>query len=470
MRDDVARAAALRALEIAREAKAMKAEKGDKGDPGEVRVLNVPVPGNQGPMGPSGPRGPMGPSGPRGVQGERGDPGPQGPQGEAGSVGPAGKDGRDGVAGPQGERGPKGDKGDKGDTGPMPKYERKGLMIRFEKSPGVWGDWIVIPTGGGGGRDDKLFDLQMQLVEAGTLIKSKASNAGKVIGTDGQTLQWVAAGGGSPFTTPVEINVNSTDPALKLTQIGTGPALLAEDSASPDSTPTVIDQFGNVILGKDSRQSLVSNKAEIHSTASETNGLAPSFGLYNWASSASSASHISFFHYPSGTVGTTTTANASGDVLGRIRFFSQNGAGVTYNAGISGTTASDLVSVNLNYAANSHLFTGPISIAQVNFTVNTVIVTSNAGTIPITHRLHNFTNSSAAAMTITLTTTGAVDGQMAIIRIYDASAATQSISWVNTENSAVSVPTTSNGSTTLPLTVGFMYNNATSRWRCIASA
>jgi hypothetical protein len=107
---------------------------------------------------------------------------------------------------------------------------------------------------------------------------------------------------------------------------------------------------------------------------------------------------------------------------------------------------------------------------QVNFTVNAVTVTSNAGTVPITYRLNNFTNSSAATMTITLATASAVDGQMSIVRIYDFSAAAQTISWVNTENSTVTVPSTSNGSTTLPLTVGFMYNSQTSKWRCIASA
>ena len=42
------------------------------------------------------------------------------------------------------------------------------------------------------------------------------------------------------------------------------------------------------------------------------------------------------------------------------------------------------------------------------------------------------------------------------------------LAWVNTENSTVSAPTTSNGSTTLPLTVGFMYNSGTSKWRTVA--
>ena len=102
-------------------------------------------------------------------------------------------------------------------------------------------------------------------------------------------------------------------------------------------------------------------------------------------------------------------------------------------------------------------------------TANAVTVNSNAGTVPITSRVNNFTNSSAAAMTITMATASAVDGQMTVVRIYDFSAVAQTISWVNTENSGTSVPAASNGSATLPLTVGFQYNGATSKWRCIAS-
>jgi hypothetical protein len=174
--------------------------------------------------------------------------------------------------------------------------------------------------------------------------------------------------GGSPFTSPVEINVNSTSSALTINQIGTGNALLVEDSASPDSTPTVIDQFGNVLLGKTSRQVAVSNKIEVHSTSNELSGLAPSVGLYNWNATSSIASYVTFGHYPSGTVGTTTTANSSGDLLGGIRFFTQNGAGLAYSGTITATTASDLISVNLAYSAGSHSFTGPITSGTWNGT------------------------------------------------------------------------------------------------------
>ncbi len=115
-------------------------------------------------------------------------------------------------------------------------------------------------------------------------------------------------------------------------------------------------------------------------------------------------------------------------------------------------------------------FTGSQTFASVIQTNNAVAASSNAATVPVTSSVTTVTNDSAATLTITITTTSAVNRQKLIVCVLDSSASAQTISWVNTENSGVSVPTTSNGSTTLPLTVGFMYNNATSKWRCIGSA
>jgi hypothetical protein len=170
-----------------------------------------------------------------------------------------------------------------------------------------------------------------------------------------------------------------------------------------------------------------------------------------------------------GLVTQTATLTASALLLG-------GGASTGIASTTTGTGVVTALGINVgsagafttNNAANS--YTATQTFYQSNYTNNPVTVTANAGTVPITYRLNTFTNSSAATMTITLTTTSAVDGQMSIVRVYDFSAVAQTITWVNTENSSVSVPTTSNGSTTLPKTVGFMYNAATSKWRCVASA
>jgi hypothetical protein len=51
------------------------------------------------------------------------------------------------------------------------------------------------------------------------------------------------------FNANAIISVNSTSDALRITQVGTGNALLVEDSANPDATPFVIDANGRVISG-----------------------------------------------------------------------------------------------------------------------------------------------------------------------------------------------------------------------------
>lgn len=206
-RDDVARAAAAKALEVAsraiQTAQSIRGEKGDKGDPGEIQVLNVPVPGpkgDRGDVGPQGPEGPRGFTGPKGDKGEIGDKGDKGDKGDVGPVGPAGKDGKDGS---RGAIGPVGPQGPEGPLGPMPKHEKKGVMIRFEKAPGEWGEWIVMPVGGGGGgRDDKLTDRQKELVALAEFYKTQGGNANKFIKTDGDKLIW-ADGDGTGTVTSV---------------------------------------------------------------------------------------------------------------------------------------------------------------------------------------------------------------------------------------------------------------------------
>jgi hypothetical protein len=53
-------------------------------------------------------------------------------------------------------------------------------------------------------------------------------------------------------TDPVAISVNSSSDALRITQTGTGNALVVEDSANPDSSPFVVDTNGRVGVGTSS--------------------------------------------------------------------------------------------------------------------------------------------------------------------------------------------------------------------------
>ena len=166
---------------------------------------------------------------------------------------------------------------------------------------------------------------------------------------------------------------------------------------------------------------------------------------------------------------TTLATNAITLGGGEVITFSASNALSLLTSGTTSMTfpaATDTVAV----LGTAQTYTATQTEKQVIWTNNAITASGNAATVPITHRLHTVTNNSAATLTITMTTTSAVDGALEMIRILDSSGVAQTITWVNTENSTVSAPTTSNGSTTLPLTVGFQYNSLTSKWRCIASS
>lgn len=125
-----------------------------------------------------------------------------------------------------------------------------------------------------------------------------------------------------------------------------------------------------------------------------------------------------------------------------------------------------------SFATFIALVNAPTSAANwnVNYvgptTPQAITLVSNAATLDVDHIVQNVTNNSAAAMTLTLATTGASDGQLKRVRIFDSSAVAQGITLINTENSLQAAPTTSNGSTTLYLTILLEFNGATTKWRC----
>jgi hypothetical protein len=54
---------------------------------------------------------------------------------------------------------------------------------------------------------------------------------------------------GGTLTGPTVVNVNSSSTALRVTQVGTGAALLVEDEANPDASPLIVNASGNVGIG-----------------------------------------------------------------------------------------------------------------------------------------------------------------------------------------------------------------------------
>jgi hypothetical protein len=69
------------------------------------------------------------------------------------------------------------------------------------------------------------------------------------------------------WTGPVTIAASGSVTALRVTQTGTGDALLIEDSANPDATPFVVDASGNVGIGESSPSEKFQVSGNIKTTA-----------------------------------------------------------------------------------------------------------------------------------------------------------------------------------------------------------
>lgn len=205
-----------------------------------VRVTAAQIAGLQagptGPQGPGGVQGPTGPTGATGVTGSQGTPGPMGgtgglgPTGPTGATGPTGSTGADstvaGPTGPNGSTGPTGPTGVAGPTG------AQGLYVAGPTGPtGSSG-----PTGPYGGPTGPTGPVA---APGGSTTQVQYNSAGAFAGAAGITTDG----------TSLTVSGSSSSDMVRITQTGTGNALLVEDEANPDASPFVIRPDGRVGIG-----------------------------------------------------------------------------------------------------------------------------------------------------------------------------------------------------------------------------
>lgn len=141
------------------------------------------------------------------------------------------------------------------------------------------------------------------------------------------TSRWVLSANTGDFSGSVTINntsiisANSSTAALRITQMGTGNALVVEDSDNPDSTPVVVDTNGRLIVGAtafDGNWYTGSNVPIIWAVANTSNrgGL----GSVHYGAPAG----LSLLRAGGTTIGTESAVSA-GDNLGIITFGGYDG-------------------------------------------------------------------------------------------------------------------------------------------------
>jgi len=134
---------------------------------------------------------------------------------------------------------------------------------------------------------------------------------------------------------------DNTNAALRITQLGTGNALVVEDSTNPDSSPFAIDATGDVLIG---------SATAIPGAFSDTGKLQISqntgeAGIQNYAFTNATGGAIQYFNKSrSATIGTNTIVQ-SGDTIGNIVFAGADGSSYTraaqINAEVDGTPGTN---------------------------------------------------------------------------------------------------------------------------------
>jgi len=143
---------------------------------------------------------------------------------------------------------------------------------------------------------------------------------------------WYDASGNVLFTGATTISVtDNTNAALRITQLGTGNALVVEDSANPDSTPTVIDGTGRLFVGAQTGPVIASASYKMYGLGSGSDYPA----AFGYTATGSAFGPQVAFAKSRGADWATRGVVASNDVLGSLLFAGDDGTNIIPGAQIS---------------------------------------------------------------------------------------------------------------------------------------
>jgi DNA-binding beta-propeller fold protein YncE len=138
---------------------------------------------------------------------------------------------------------------------------------------------------------------------------------------------------GTFFNTATVISVaDNTNAALRITQTGTGNALLVEDSTNPDSTPFLIDNVGGVVNGYTTPLSIGSFTPRYQQHGNSANFR--SLSVSSWQAGTDVGAEIFLTRGDNTAIGDYTLIGST-DVLGNVRFYGADGTQMVEAAKIS---------------------------------------------------------------------------------------------------------------------------------------
>lgn len=160
----------------------------------------------------------------------------------------------------------------------------------------------------------------------------------------------------------VVISGSSEGNALRITQTGTGNALLIEDSVNPDATPFVVSNDGTVIRGYTDNVF----SSGIQSVSTSPGNSAISVGSF---SASGLGAPLRLYHSRSGVIPTNTVVQ-SADELGKIEFYGADGAsyiqGASITAAVDGAPGTNNMPGRLSFSTTPNGASSPIERMRID--------------------------------------------------------------------------------------------------------
>ena len=149
---------------------------------------------------------------------------------------------------------------------------------------------------------------------------------------------------GQLLLTDLTVDGSSSSELVRITQTGSGNALVVEDSTNPDSTPLVVDASGNVVVGHTSTSTTSSGVVPKLQLVGLNNNAASSM-IYNFAND-STTSNLTFAKSRGGSLGTqgaVVNANSIGNLFFEASDGTQLRRSAQINVSVDGSVSSAIV-------------------------------------------------------------------------------------------------------------------------------